>query len=358
MSKVGSITDRYFKNQWNLKLMNVPAVWEYTQGEGVVAGIIDSGVDGTHKDLGWEGSFINITALDSEAARKAKYAPVLRKIDAQAHPKLLPGWNFLEDNNDTWDVFRHGTYLAGTMAAESDGFGMVGVAPNAKIRPYVIVDKRGHCTQSNLARAIRRASADGCDVINISLAWSYVSQELKNTIEDIISKTQTIIVAATGNNNKEKIYYPAALPGVICVGGCTPTGSRWIHNRNRGSNYGGRLLCVTPGSSQISTFFMRWRFTKVEGTSQAAANMSGLIALLKSIQPNLTTEGVIDLIERYSSQSEVGKDIELGYGVPDALAMVKALSKKPTRCLAKKLYSISTQLKELADQVSGSVEMR
>ena len=320
-----NITDPLFPNQWNLKLMLVPPCWDITTGTNIVIGIIDSGVDGSHADLGGDGS-IQISAMDGKATRIAKYTPILDSIRKLTHPKILPGWNFVDDNDDTWDSYRHGTYLAGTIAAESDGIGMVGIAPTCKIRPYVVVDTNGYTTPSLVSKAIRKATDDNCDIINLSLAFPIIGSDDINLLYGAVNYADNrncIVVAATGNDNQLNIKYPAKLENVITVGGCDSIGNRWIVNSNRGSNWGPEILCVCPGASQVSTYYMRSRYTDVDGTSQATANMSGVVALLKSVKKDLTT---LELKEMIKKQGGIWNQ-ETGYGVPNAYKLLTSLPK-------------------------------
>jgi subtilisin family serine protease len=320
-----SITDPLYVNQWNLKLMQVEGCWNRTMGEGVVVGIIDSGVDASHLDLGWSYG-IDLTSMDGEATRKKKYAPVLDAIRSLEHPKVLPGWSFVDDSDDTWDYFRHGTYLAGTICADKDGVGMVGVAPMCKIRPYVVVDSNGYTTASKISDAIRRASDDGCDVINISLAFWYLGEDDVKLLRDSVTyASKSIVVSATGNDNILGIKYPGKLDNVICVGGCDSIGRRWVHDsseESKGSNWGDEILCVTPGASQVSTYYMRSRYTDVEGTSQSVANMCGVIALLKSVDKSITTQDVKDMIRGQGTTWNQ----EVGYGVPNASKLLSIIT--------------------------------
>ena len=353
MPQIGVITDELFIKQWNLKFLHIPEAWAYTQGEGVVVGVIDTGVDGSHKDLGWSGN-INITANDTESVVRQKYAPVLRAITEDRHPKILPGWNFVNNSNHTWDANRHGTYMAGTIAAESDGFGMVGVAPMAKIRPYVVLNKAGSGTQQNTAKAILKAAEDGCDVINLSLAWwSSPRSEMKEAVAHVAT-TKTIMVAAAGNHNRKRLECPASLDGVIAIGGCAPTGERWVHDKYKGSNYGEGLICTAPASAQTTTRRMRSRHAQVDATSQATANMSGVVALLKSLNKCLKLEDVTKLIKKHSSSRTW--DEEIGYGVPDVLSMVKAVAEEVPNLqeTAERLRSIAEELSQIASEFGGA----
>jgi len=359
--KVSKISDEYFKDQWNLHLMNVIDSWEYSTGKDVIVGIVDSGIDGSHKDFGWN-TYIDLTANDGITARKSKYAPVLNSIREGSHPKVLPGWNFIENNDDTYDAYRHGTYLAGTIGAVVNEFGIVGVSPDCRIKPYVVVNANGYCMQSDVAKAIVLAADDGCDVINLSLAWSYDEKVMQGAIDYANSKG-IIVIAATGNNNKDTIYYPAALNGVVIVGGCGPSRSRWIHSLWRGSNYypksdglisslSDKLFCVCPGSAQITTMFMRWRFTDVDGTSQATANMTGIVALMKSLDKSIDYSKVVEVVKKTSFYI----DNEVGYGVPDACAIMKLIAtnkKSPDDYIAK----LREQLLEMLDTVDALEEV-
>jgi subtilisin family serine protease len=313
------ITDPLFDKQWNLSLMNVRAAWKYTIGEGTTVGIIDSGVDGSHKDLGWE-EYIEINAMMGDKQKEDRYRPVMDAIRSGTHKKILPGWNFINNSDYTNDHFRHGTAIAGVIAAERDDFGIVGVAPGAKIRPYVVVDHNGYAAQDVTAAAIMRAADDRCDVINISLAWPYV-MNFDVGLQEAVSyanRKGSVVVSAAGNNNTDSVYYPGCLDGVICVGGCNRRGVRWVHNDSIGSNYGERVLCTGPADDQPIDMYMRSRTDVAEGTSLAVANISGLVLLMKSLDKSINCTEVSNMIADCSSLSRVGRSTTEGWGVPDA----------------------------------------
>lgn len=242
--------------------------------------------------------------------------------------------------------------MAGCVAAESDGFGMVGVAPQAKIRPYVVLDKHGRGNQAILAQAIRKAAQDGCDVISMSLGYNTVLRAIQEAIEEVIGKHNVIILAATGNSNAKRLMYPALYDGMIAIGGCGPTGERWVHNKYRGSNYGDGLMCVGPAAAQITTKRMRSRFTKADATSMACANIAGVAALAKSLDKDLTQEGFTALLSTWASNRLW--DEETGWGVPNTVNIAKALAGlgKPTlKKLQLKLYDLSYEIYAIGDKI-------
>ena len=351
--QIPKIEDPKFEQQWNLKLMNVQpeTAWSYTMGEGTVIGLIDSGIDFTHVDLG-SSKDVYITADYSDAGKKARYDAILQDVRDGKHDKVLPGWNFLNDTDDIYDYYRHGTSVAGVMLADADNVGIVGVAPQAKVRPYVVADTRGYATQDNLMKAINRAVDDGCDVINMSLAWMRdykvgVTEAAQNAIDKGV-----LVVAAAGNNDSALVYFPACIEGVIAVGGCNAVGQRWVHSVGRGSNYGAGLVCLAPSDAQTTTLYMRSRYETIDGTSLAAGNASGVMALLKSIDKKITAHDVLSAMSKWQTW-----DNQKGYGVLDAYRLIKEFYGKqdPVKILFEKAYSLMGDLEETLNAIAIAV---
>src|SRR3990172_1309551 len=156
-------------------------------GKGVVVAVIDTGVDYTHPDLGG-------TIGPGE--------------------KIIGGYNFVDDNDDPMDRDGHGTEVAGVIAANGR---LQGIAPDARLLAYRVVDQTGSVKSSDLIRALERASSDGADVVNLSLGTKEEIDSLSYSVENLV-QSGVVVVAAIGNSADRAFGEPAARPGVIAVG--------------------------------------------------------------------------------------------------------------------------------------------
>ena len=117
--------DTYFPQQWGLQKVGAEQAWGVARGQGVIIGIIDSGVKLNHPDL-------------------------------QAN--LLPGWDFVDKDDYPDDGQGHGTLVAGVAAAVAgNGEGIAGVAPEAKILPVRVFDSGGNSRSDVVSTGIRWA---------------------------------------------------------------------------------------------------------------------------------------------------------------------------------------------------------
>jgi subtilisin family serine protease len=118
--------DPNYASQWHLPMISSPAAWAYTSGSNsVIIAILDTGVDASHSDLA---------------------------------PKMVPGWNFWDNNANTNDVYGHGTAVAGTAAAASNNsLGVASVAWNCRIMPIRQRIHFSYCEWANLGSRSRRS---------------------------------------------------------------------------------------------------------------------------------------------------------------------------------------------------------
>lgn len=138
-----------------------------------------------------------------------------------SHPelagKVLGGYDFVENDSTPQDEAGHGCAVAGIIAANRDGVGMAGVAPNARLLAYRVLNAQGTGRYSSVASAIVRAADDGAQIINLSLGGANSSQILQDAV-DYATSRGVLVIAAAGNNGSSTVLYPAAYPNVVSVG--------------------------------------------------------------------------------------------------------------------------------------------
>jgi thermitase len=268
------------------------------------------------------------------------------------HPEishaLLPGRDFVDIidgaekfigdylgyDSDPADDVGHGTHVCGILAAK--GLKMEkGVVPNCKIIPVRVLGalKKGNSVVGaglidNINTGIKWAVDQGADVINMSLGIKHEGGGLphEEVIKYALSKGVTI-VAASGNDGKQDLYYPGALPGVIAVGAVDQ------NDQIAGfSTYGAHVSFVAPGTSIVSSFPEN-KYSMSSGTSQASPFVAGGIALLKSFalkSGRKLKDNQVKYILKHTSDRLNGqfKDIKGGYGRINLLDAVKLLKYK------------------------------
>lgn len=252
--------------QWGLHRIRAPEAWEVSQGEGIMVAIVDSGVDLTHPDL-----------VDSFA----------RRPDGS-----VLGYDFVERDDDPTDEHGHGTIVAGIIATKTpNASGMASVAPRARLMPVRVLDSRGLGTKSSVEEGIRWAVDHGADVVNLSLeiarevAAGSESPRVASSPDRVVRYAWSrgvVVVAAAGSDNADFTGYPSDSP-VVLVGA---TNER--DDRADFSDPGRPNALMAPGVDVISTWCspcgsdVQHRIGQFEGTSYAAAHVTGGIALLRA----------------------------------------------------------------------------
>jgi len=298
--------DPYYRYgyQWGLKRIEAPSAWDISPGSPeVIVAVVDSGVAPNHPDL--EG-------------------------------KLVPGYNFVARSEDTSDDLGHGTHVAGIIAAGTDnGMGVAGVSFNSRIMPVKVVDSRGYAKYSDVAKGIIYAADHGAKVINLSLGGYAPSSYLQDAVSYAWSKG-AVVVAAAGNGNSDKPFYPAACTDAIAVS-ATDRGDA----RASFSNYGSYISVAAPGVGIYSTYRRRGSnyYASMSGTSAAAAHVSGVAALLFSQDVTRPNIAVRELIEGEADDlGDPGWDRYYGHGRVNAFRALKAAESTPSPGLS---YGIS-----------------
>jgi thermitase len=280
--------DTYYAQLWGLNNtdvigadINAQMAWNITTGsQTILVAVIDTGVDIYHPDL-----MANIYTNPNEIPNNG--------IDDDNNGFIddVNGWNFFDNNNDVSDQNGHGTHVAGTIGAVgNNGLGVTGVAWNIKILPIKLAAK--NWTDYMEIQAITYATNMGARVINCSYGGYGYSDAMKQAYEN----SSAIIICAAGNetnNNDIKPLYPASYncPNIVSV---AATNNKdllaWF------SNYGQRNVdLAAPGEDIYSTYpralihsgAVPYKYDS--GTSMAAPIVSGVAALILSVNPSLTS---------------------------------------------------------------------
>jgi subtilisin family serine protease len=269
--------DPSYPSQWHHPKMASPLGWDVVTGSASVdIAIADSGVDPTHPDLA---------------------------------SKLLPGYNFYDNNTNTSDVYGHGTKVAGAAAAIADnGAGVAGVAWNNPIVPLRVTDTSGYGYYSMMANAIIYAADRGIRIVNLSFGGTSSSLTLQNAIDYAWNKG-TMVFASAGNSNVSTLTYPAACNHAIAVAATDSA-----DNKSSFSNYGTWITLAAPGSS-IYTTAKGGGYASVSGTSFSSPITAGVAALILSVNPLLTAQQVVDILKGSADDlGTVGFDQYFGHG--------------------------------------------
>jgi serine protease len=304
-----------------------------------------------------------ITALAAQPAQR----PIVAVIDdgvALDHPDLQPqlfsnGRTFVTGSDSAsgdntarsqdQPVF-HGTHVAGTVAAQTfDGVGAAGVAPMAQIMPLRVFPAQGGARSDDIIQAMRYAArlsnrsgtlpARRADVINMSLGGDRACDAAYQTAINDVRAAGVIVVVSAGNSGRNDVGQrvavgsPANCSGAIAVS-ATDARRRVTYYSNTGSALdvaapGGDSGQSTTGTgapdnvySDIATFDARGvrqpAFGGMMGTSMAAPHVSGVMALMRYVNPNLTVAQVDSLLSNGRLTDAVGASLDFGNGLINA----------------------------------------
>ncbi len=183
---------------------------------------------------------------------------------------------------------QHGNFVASLIFGQHDG-PVRGVAPGCRglVLPIFSSDTNDDlrpCSQLDLARAITQALTGGAQVINISGGEFTPGDQAHPLLADVVrecARRGIVIVAAAGNNGCDCLHLPAAMGSVLAVGAMDDRGQP-LPTSNWGGAYQ-RQGIVAPGQDLLGAGTDR-QTIRLTGTSGAAAIVSGVVALLLSLQ--------------------------------------------------------------------------
>ncbi|WP_229758321.1 S8 family peptidase [Paraburkholderia caffeinilytica] len=259
----------YTDLQQGFREIGADAAQKVTRGDSVRVAVIDTGVDTTHPDL---------------------------------HGRIAGTRNFVDEDWQQFNRDQHGTAVAGVIAADRAGgpdgsAGIEGVAPHAKViavKACWQADNRSgtsRCNSFTLAEAIQSALEAHAQIINLSLGGP--ADPLLSQLIELSVKKGVIVVGAVLPDGDLKAF-PVGVRSVIAVDSAHAAGSA---PADAGSNVlyapGRDILTLTPGG----------HYDFVSGSSFAAANVTGTIALLLGLQPNLDAHSIEVLLDQTSGPS-------------------------------------------------------
>lgn len=281
--------DPMLEEQWGMGRIGTESAWNMTCGRSTVVAVIDTGIATGLSDL--------------------------------AQTKFIPGYNFVDHNEDTTDRQSHGSHVCGTIAqSTNNGIGGSGIAYCSTIMPVKVLSDNGSGTMEGVAEGIRWAADQGVDVINMSLGSSHPSDVVEDAVHYAVD--HGVVVVAANGNDSGPIGYPAAYDGVLAIAA--------LDKNDRIADFSSRgpeTAVIAPGVDILqNTVDRNGRgdvFVKYSGTSMASPGVAGVSALVVSMGVN-KPEAVRAVLQ--SSAEDLGMDSdEQGAGMVRADKAVRSI---------------------------------
>jgi len=333
---------------WSVIRVKADSVWRAGfHGNGVVVGILDSGIRYTHVDLApnmWQNTAETNNGVDD---------------DFNGYIDDIFGYDFVNGDGNPMDDHGHGTSCAGIVAGIGVAAGeTTGTAPGAKLMALKVIDSGGSGMPGDVIYAIEYGIDNGAHLFSMSLGWSDPSNTLKNwfraNLEDVYS-AGIVVVTSAGNDGTisrpQSISAPAECPSPAQTGASSNTaiisvGS--ISSLNVIMSYSSRgpthwntgtytdfpwppglmkpELCAPGNQITTTSYLSDYNITtSFGGTSAAAPCVAGGVALALSKNPSLTPEA-IDILLRNTAfdLGPAGHDTAYGAGRLNCYALVNS----------------------------------
>lgn len=325
-SSGATYNDPAFKSQkksWHFAPIQAFEAWDITKGsDDIVVAVIDSYIDITHPEF--KGRIVKPYSVE----RKSR--------------NVLPPSRPYSFGNPNDAVLYHGTHVAGlAVGALNNGQGAAGLAPNCKLMP---ISLGSNMNSMAILDAILYAINQGADVINLSIATLFpqgidstpVNQQLEyinnvgkyqedvwDYVYDLADKKNCTIVWAAGNCNVlSGMDETKRGDNTIRVSAVGPDLKKAdFSNYGNYSSQGVNFSDVSAPGVDIYSAGPANGYGFCPGTSMAAPIVTGAVALMKSVNPNLTNRQIIEILDKTGKvvdrDGHIGKLIQ----VRDALEM-------------------------------------
>jgi len=256
----------------SVPLVGAPTLWALNvRGSGQRVAVLDTGIDYTHPDLGG---------------------------CLGAGCKVMGGWDYINNDADPLDDNGHGTHVAGIAAA--NGL-LKGVAPEARLLAYKVLDKRGSGKASDMIAALERALADGATVVNMSIGGPGSPDDPLCQAVNALTEMGVVVVIAAGNEGSafKSVSSPGLASQAITVGASDKSDVLAIFSSRGPAVSQADVLkpdLLAPGVAIYSTVPKTGNYSSpdgyrsLDGTSMAAPHVAGAAALLRELHPAWTPE--------------------------------------------------------------------
>lgn len=335
MATVPTNDPLFSQQKWHYSLVGAQRGWDTQQGSSSVrVAVLDTGYRPDHPDrplvIRDEYDFVAFNPNGSVAS--GDYYPICNSTSRIPRAWDLNGY----DNNATeWMEYdwgevngvrcatnpspsgSHGTHVTGTIAAQWNNGGGVGLIDYVSIIPIQVLDVLGRGTWYDIAQGVLYAGGlpapngrggtvqiPRADIANMSLGGTSPSSTLQNAVTRA-SNNGLLIIAGAGNNDSSIQFYPAAYPEVVAVTAIGPNGTKayysnfgsWVELTAPGGDFSAGVLSTTynyagcsttPGNLCNTSNGGVANYAQYQGTSMAAPHVSGVAALYKMANLDLT----------------------------------------------------------------------
>lgn len=314
--------DPFFSYQWHLDNpvsggIHMKTAWDITSGHpNVIVAVVDTGV-----------AYENRTEIEGTQIVRYFQAPDL------AGTNFVAGYDFVHNDTHANDDQAHGTHVTGTIAQTThNGLGVAGVAFNVTIMPVKVLNENGSGSVFDVADGITFAADNGAKVINLSLGSRFPSATIQNAVRYSYNKGVTN-VCSSGNDGGD-VSYPAKYDSYCIAVGAT----RFDEAKTWYSNYGSSLDLMAPGGDlnvdqnndgygdgvlqqTFGDALDDFGYFFYQGTSMSSPHVSGVAALLISMDMSRTPDQVREILQNSAKDlGPTGWDAQTGWGLVDAYA--------------------------------------
>jgi hypothetical protein len=322
--------DYYFNNdyngdgqldQWTFYKMQLNRAWNVTKGDSaVVVAVIDLGADWQHPDL--DGTVWINSAEDINGNGLFDNYPSAQggdidgtDNDGNGYVDDVIGYDFWNGDPDpmpepdSLSSGSHGTVVSSVIASETNNnYGVAGASWYSRIMVLRAGDEQHYVQISSVIEAINYAIDQGADIINMSFSFEYDVSQLHDAIAAADS-AGIIMVGSAGDDQSEGAMYPGSYPEVIRVAAVDSSKVKTTR-----SNYGSDIAICAPSANDEFHGIVTCNYGSSAGypgdqgshifkhfdvrTSGGAAEVTGVVALLKARYPQATKDFIISELTR------------------------------------------------------------